>query len=405
MNPRYWRTPIVILICATAILLLSFGVRQTYGLMLAPISETHNWPLGVFSFAMALQTLIWGFSTPILGGIADRYGAGRVVSAGLILYAAGLWTMAYSTTPTEITLSTGILTGIGMSATGFPILLAVIGRSVPQERRGLFLGIASAGGSSGQVLVVPIAQHFITSQSYVAALIVLAIVMAIILPLVAAVSGKPQNPDGASRDQSVREAVGEALQHRGFVLLVTGFLVCGFQTMFIGAHLPNFLKEASISAGVAATCIAYIGFFNIIGCYVWGALGDRFSKKHMLALIYLLRSAGIAIFVVMPVTDLSAQLFAAYTGLLFLGTIPLTSGLVAQIFGVQYMAMLYGFAFLSHQVGSFLGIWMGGAVHDYTGSYDVVWWCAVGLGFVAAIIHWPIDESPVARMEAQSSAS
>jgi MFS family permease len=340
---------------------------------------------------MALQTLIWGFSTPILGGIADRYGAGRVVSAGLILYAAGLWTMAYSTTPTEITLSTGILTGIGMSATGFPILLAVIGRSVPQERRSLFLGIASAGGSSG--------------QSYVAALIVLAIVMAIILPLVAAVSGKPQNPDGASRDQSVREAVGEALQHRGFVLLVTGFLVCGFQTMFIGAHLPNFLKEASISAGVAATCIAYIGFFNIIGCYVWGALGDRFSKKHMLALIYLLRSAGIAIFVVMPVTDLSAQLFAAYTGLLFLGTIPLTSGLVAQIFGVQYMAMLYGFAFLSHQVGSFLGIWMGGAVHDYTGSYDVVWWCAVGLGFVAAIIHWPIDESPVARMEAQSSAS
>ena len=405
MDKRSWRTPIVILTCATAILLLSFGVRQTYGLMLAPISETHGWPLSVFSFAMALQTLIWGFSTPVLGGIADRYGAGRVVSAGLILYAAGLWTMAHSATPAEITLSTGLLTGIGMSATGFPILLAVIGRSVPLERRGLFLGIASAGGSSGQVLVVPIAQHFITTQSYVAALIALAIVMVIFVPLVAAVSGKPQNPDGNSLDQSVGEAVGEALRHRGFVLLVTGFFVCGFQTMFIGAHLPNFLKEAEISAGIAATCIAFIGFFNIIGCFIWGALGDRYSKKYMLALIYLLRSAGIAIFVVLPVTDMSALIFSAYTGLLWLGTIPLTSGLVAQIFGVQYMAMLYGFAFLSHQVGSFLGIWMGGAVHDYTGSYELVWWCAVGLGFVAAFIHWPIDERPVARMAARASAS
>jgi MFS family permease len=175
--------------------------------------------------------------------------------------------------------------------------------------------------------------------------------------------------------------------------------------MFIGAHLPNFLKEAEISAGIAATCLAFIGFFNIIGCFIWGALGDRFSKKYMLALIYLLRSAGIALFVTLPVTDATALLFSAYTGLLWLGTIPLTSGLVAQIFGVQYMAMLYGFAFLSHQVGSFLGIWLGGAVHDYTGSYDIVWWCAVGLGFVAAAIHWPIDERPVARLAAHAPAS
>jgi MFS family permease len=402
---RSWRTPIVILICATAILLLSFGVRQTYGLLLAPISEARGWPLGVFSLSMALQVLIWGISTPILGGIADRYGAGRVVSMGLLLYAAGLWMMAEATTIAEIHFSTGFLTGIGMSACGFPIILAVIGRSVSAERRGLFLGIASAGGSSGQVVVVPIAQYFITTDSYTAALIAMAIALALVVPLVAAVSGKPQRPEGSGVDQGVSEAVGEALRHRGFVLLVIGFLVCGFQTMFIGAHLPNFLKEADISASVAATCIAYIGFFNIIGCYVWGALGDRFSKKYMLALIYLLRSAGIAVFVMLPVTDMSAQIFAAYTGLLWLGTIPLTSGLVAQIFGVQYMAMLYGFAFLSHQVGSFLGIWMGGAVHDYTGSYDAVWWCAVGLGFVAAFIHWPIDESPVARMAARAPAS
>ena len=387
------------------ILLLSFGVRQTYGLLLAPISETNGWPLGVFSLSMALQVLIWGFSTPVLGGIADRYGAGRVVSMGLLLYAAGLWMMAEATTVAEIHFSTGLLTGIGMSACGFPIILAVVGRSVGAERRGLFLGIASAGGSSGQVIVVPIAQYFITGDSYAAALIAMAIALALVVPMVAAVSGKPQRPDGSGVDQGVFEAVGEALRHRGFVLLVTGFFVCGFQTMFIGAHLPNFLKEAEIGAGVAATCIAFIGFFNIIGCFIWGALGDRYSKKYMLALIYLLRSAGIALFVALPVTDTSALLFSAYTGLLWLGTIPLTSGLVAQIFGVQYMAMLYGFAFLSHQVGSFLGIWMGGAVHDYTGSYDVVWWCAVGLGFVAAFIHWPIDERPVARMQARAVAS
>jgi MFS family permease len=401
---RSWRTPTIVLFCATLILLLSFGVRQTYGLLLAPISDANSWPLGVFSLSMALQTLVWGFSTPILGGIADRYGAGRVVSAGLLLYAAGLWMMADATTVAEIHFSTGLLTGIGMSACGFPIILAVVGRSVPAKRRSLFLGIASAGGSSGQVIVVPIAQYFITGDSYAAALIAMAIALALVVPLVAAVSGKPQNPD-AGIDQSVREAVGEALRHRGFVLLIAGFFVCGFQTMFIGAHLPNFLKEANIGPGVAATAIAFIGFFNIVGCWIWGALGGRYSKKYLLAALYLARSAGIALFISLPITDTSALLFAAYTGLLWLGTIPLTSGLVAQIFGVQYMAMLYGFAFLSHQVGSFLGIWMGGAVRDYSGSYDAVWWCAVGLGFVAAAIHWPIDERPVARMSPQTSPS
>ncbi|MBT5458402.1 MAG: MFS transporter [Rhodospirillaceae bacterium] len=400
---RSWRTPTIVLFCGTMILLLTFGVRQTYGLLLAPISEVNGWPLGVFSLSMALQVLIWGFSTPILGGIADRYGAGRVASMGLLLYAGGLWMMAEATTVAEIHFSTGFLTGIGMSACGFPIILAVVGRSVGAERRSLFLGIASAGGSSGQVIVVPIAHYFITGGSYAAALIAMAIALALVVPLVAAVSGKPQRPDGAGIDQSVFEAVGEALRHRGFVLLVAGFFVCGYQTMFIGAHLPNFLKEADIGPGVAATCVALIGFFNIVGCWIWGALGGRYSKKLLLAILYLARSAGIALFITLPITDVSAILFASYTGLLWLGTIPLTSGLVAQIFGVQYMAMLYGFAFLSHQVGSFLGIWMGGAVRDFSGSYDAVWWCAVGLGFVAAAIHWPIDERPVARMTAQTS--
>ncbi|MBK17844.1 MAG: MFS transporter [Rhodospirillaceae bacterium] len=403
MTTRSWRTPVVILTCATLILLLSFGARQTYGLYLAPISKIQGWEIGVFSFAMALQTLIWGLSQPFWGNIADRYGAGRVVSAGLILYAAGLWMMAESTSPLGITLSTGLVTGLGMSATSFPIILAVVGRSVSEKRRSMFLGIASAGGSSGMVIVVPFAQYFISDAGYTAAMIVLAVLMIAIVPLTAAVAGKPQSPEGANVvKQNTKEAIREALGHKGYVLLVTAFFVCGFQTMFVGGHLPNFLDKSGIDAVTASWALSFIGLFNIFGCFVWGALGGRYSKKYMLALLYIFRSITIIIFIMLPVTDTSALIFAAFTGLMFLGTVPLTSGLVAQIFGTQYMAMLYGFAFTSHQVGSFLGIWMGGLVFDLTGSYDVMWWSAIILGFIAAIMHWPIDERPVERPQASA---
>jgi MFS family permease len=354
---------------------------------------------------MALQTLIWGFSQPFWGNIADRYGAGRVVSAGLLLYGGGLYLMSVSTTPLEMTVTTGLLTGLGMSATSFPILLAVVGRSVSAERRSLFLGIASAGGSSGQVLVVPFSQYYISTEGFAAALVILAVTMALIVPLCALIAGRPQRPgDATGPDQNTREAINEAIRHRGYVLLVTGFFVCGFQTMFIGAHLPNYLKGLGIGAGVAATALALIGLFNIIGCFLWGAAGGRYSKKYMLGLLYMARSAGIAAFILLPASETSATLFAAFMGLLWLGTVPLTSGLVAQIFGTQYMAMLYGFAFFSHQIGSFLGIWLGGVMYDLTGGYDAVWWSAIALGFVAAIIHWPIDERPVDRLAAQSQA-
>ncbi|MEE8332908.1 MAG: MFS transporter [Alphaproteobacteria bacterium] len=401
MGSQGWRTPTVILVCATLILMITFGARQTYGLFLAPISTGNGWPIGVFSLAMALQTLVWGFSQPILGNIADRFGAGRVVGTGVLLYAAGLYFMSVSTTPTEITLSTGLLTGIGMSATGFPIILAVVGRSVAAERRGLFLGIASAGGSSGQVFVVPFAQHFISDGGYATALVTLAIAMMIVIPLTAAIAGRPRPAEDQGAGQSTSEAIREARAHKGYMLLVTGFFVCGFQTMFIGAHLPNVLKGGGIGADVAATALAAIGLFNIIGCFIWGALGDRYSRKYLLAALYMARSVGITVFIIVPMTETSALLFAAFMGLTWLGTVPLTSGLVAQIFGTQYMATLYGFVFLSHQVGSFLGIWLGGEVYDLTGAYDAVWWGAIGLGFVAALLHWPIDERPVARLANQ----
>jgi len=401
MGSRGWRTPTVILVCATLILMVTFGARQTYGLFLAPISTANGWSIGVFSLAMALQTLVWGFSQPIWGNIADRFGAGRVVGAGVLLYATGLWFMSVSSTPTEIMLSTGLLTGIGMSATGFPIILAVVGRSVAAERRGLFLGLASAGGSSGQVIVVPFVQQFIADGGYATALVTLAVIMLIVVPLAAAVAGRPRPAASQGAGQSTSEAIREARAHKGYMLLTTGFFVCGFQTMFIGAHLPNVLKDGGIDAGVAATALATIGAFNIVGCFIWGALGDRYSRKHLLAALYMARSAGIAVFISVPMTETSALVFAAFMGLTWLGTVPLTSGLVAQIFGTQYMATLYGFVLLSHQLGSFMGIWLGGAVYDLTGAYDAVWWAAIGLGFVAALLHWPIDERPVARLANQ----
>lgn len=396
-------SPALVLVAATAILMVCFGVRQTYGLFLAPVTGAQGWSLEVFSFAMALQTLVWGLSQPVLGAIADRFGPGRVVAASALGYGLGLWLMAQSTTEAGMVLSTGLLTGIGVSGTSFPILLAVVARSVSAERRSLFLGIASAGGSSGQLLMVPLTQYFISGSGYVATLVILAVIVALTAPLAAAVAGRRTAPDmTAGTELGVFAAVREASRHSGYLLLVTGFFVCGFQTMFIGAHLPAYLSFAGSSPAMGATALALIGLFNVIGCFVWGGLGGKFSKKYLLATLYMTRSAVMAAFILLPISDLSIIVFASLTGFMFLATVPLTSGLVGQIFGPQYMAMLYGFAFFSHQIGSFLGIWLGGRLYVAYQSYDPIWWIAIALGFVAALIHWPIDERPVARLAAHS---
>jgi MFS family permease len=398
MKIESWRTPLVVMIGATVILFTSFGVRQSYGLLMDPISSAHGWGREVFAFAVALQSLIWGISQPVWGAIADRYGAGRVVSISSVLYAAGLYLMSTSTTPLGITFSTGFLTGVGLSGASFPIILAVVARSVSAKRRSLFLGITSAGGSSGQLLVVPITQSFISADGYVAALVMLAVMTAMIVPLAVAVSGRKVPEDQVSDDQTMSEAVREAGRHGGFLLLIAGFFVCGFQTMFIGAHLPAYLADAGASPMLGATALATIGLFNVIGCFIWGALGGRYSKKYMLAMLYMARSAVMLVFILTPVSEISVLVFSAAIGLLWLATVPLTSGLVAQLFGTRYMAMLYGFVFLNHQIGSFFGIWLGGRLFDQTGSYDVIWWMAIALGLVAALLHWPIDERAVARL-------
>lgn len=395
------RTPILVLICATLILFATFGARQTYGLMMDPISSTQGWGREVFSFAVALQSLFWGLSQPVWGGIADRYGAGRVVSISLLIYAAGLYLMSTAVTPLEINFSTGLLTGIGLSGASFPILLAVVARNVSAKRRSLFLGIASGGGSSGQLLVVPVAQYFMSADGYASTLVMLAVMTVAIVPLAAAVSGR-MAPDGqANADQSVPAAIREASGHGSYLLLIAGFFVCGFQTMFIGAHLPAYLTDAGASPALGATALAVIGLFNVIGCFLWGGLGGRFSKKYLLAMLYMARSLCMVSFIMLPISEFSVIIFSAIMGVLWLGTVPLTSGLVAQMFGTKYMAMLYGFVFLNHQIGSFIGIWLGGMLFDRTGTYDMIWWIAIALGLVAALVHWPIKEHAVVRLAAQ----
>ena len=395
--PHSWRTPTVVLICATTIMLLSFGIRQTYGLFVIPISSEFGWTRGVFSFAVALQSLIWGGAQPFLGVLADRFGSAKVIAASALVYVAGLYLMSVSTTPGAMIWSTAFLTGVAMSGTSFTLLLAVIGRSAPAGKRSLYLGIGSAGGSSGQFLVVPLGQYFISSYGWVEALVLLALIAGIMVPLSAAVAEKTQTAHSFQRDQTPGQALREATHQPAYLLLTAGFFVCGFQTLFIGTHLPALLEDAGIPPDLGATALALIGFFNVIGCLLWGALGNRTSKKSMLSLLYLLRSVLMTAFFVLPITELSIIVFASLLGLLFLGTVPLTSGIVAQIFGVKYMAMLYGIVFLNHQIGSFLGIWLGGVLFDYTGSYDTVWWTAVALGVAAAIVNWPIDERTISR--------
>ncbi|MEO4048699.1 MFS transporter [Pseudomonas sp. CAU 1711] len=392
-----WRTSGWVLLGASLILALSLGIRHGFGLFLAPMSGEFGWGREVFAFAIALQNLIWGLAQPITGAIADRYGARRVIVAGGLLYAAGLALMALSDSALSLSLSAGLLIGIGLSGTSFSVLLGVVGRALPAEQRSLGMGVAAAAGSFGQFAMLPGSLGLIAWLGWSAALLALGLLVALIVPLALMVRDNPQAAPAGS-EQSLLEALREACGHSGFWLLALGFFVCGFQVVFIGVHLPSYLVDQHLPATVGTTVLALVGLFNIIGTYVAGWLGSRLSKPRLLSGLYLARTLVIAAFVYLPLSQWSAYAFGAAMGLLWLSTVPLTNGTVATLFGVRNLSMLGGIVFLFHQLGSFLGGWLGGYLYDHTGSYDLVWQLAILFGLLAAALNWPVREQPVARL-------
>jgi len=385
-----WRTPAVVLACGGLILMLALGTRQSFGLFLRPMSMDLGWGREAFSFAIALQNLVWGCAMPFAGAIADRYGGGRVVAAGGLAYGAGLLAMAYSTTPLGFNLAAGLLVGLGLSGTGFGVVLAVVARAFPPEKRSVAVGIAGACGSFGQFAMLPWAQGLIAGFGWLSALLVFAFMALIMVPLGAALAGR--NAAAEASDQSIGAALGEAAAHRGFWLLTASFFVCGFQTIFVMTHLPAYLVDRGLSPGQGMAALAVIGLFNIVGSYGCGALGGRYSKRLLLAWIYAIRAVAIGVFIAAPLTPAGTYLFAAVLGLTWLGTVPLTNSLVGQIFGVKFLSTLFSISFLGHQLGAFIGAWAGGAVHDATGSYLLVWLTAIALSVLAAALCVPINE-------------
>ncbi len=392
-----WRTAGWILLGASLILALSLGIRHGFGLFLAPMSSDFGWGREVFAFAIALQNLIWGLAQPFTGAVADRFGASRVIVLGGLLYAAGLALMALSDTPWSLSLSAGVLIGIGLSGTSFSVLLGVVGRALPPEQRSLGMGIAAAAGSFGQFIMLPGSLGLISLLGWSAALLALGLLVALIAPLALLVRDRPQ-PVSSGSEQSLGQALREAAGHSGFWLLALGFFVCGFQVVFIGVHLPSYLVDQGLPAGVGTTVLALVGLFNVFGTYAAGWLGGRLSKPRLLTALYLARTVVIVLFISLPLSSASAYAFGIAMGLLWLSTVPLTNGTVATLFGVRNLSMLGGIVFLFHQIGSFLGGWLGGYLYDHTGSYDLVWQLSILFGLMAAALNWPVREQPVARL-------
>lgn len=393
-----WRTPMVVILAGCLIAMIGFGIRSVFGLFLEPMTVAHGWDRSTFGLAMAIQNLLWGIGVPIAGMIADRYGPSRVLAVGAVGYAVGVWGMAQASSALELHLFGGVLTGLGVAFTAFSLAMAAMAKVVGPERRSLALGLGTAAGSFGQVVFSPLGQSFIHQFGWEPALGYLALSALLVIPL-AFVLPNVQTPKGeAMHDQSLVQALREATAHRGFVLLTVGFFVCGFHVAFITVHFPAYVSDLGLDPHVGATALALVGFFNIVGSFGAGMFGQRWSKKVGLAWIYFLRSIAIVGLLVAPKTDLTIYLFAGSMGVLWLSTVPLTTGIVAQVFGVRYMATLFGVVFLSHQLGSFLGVWLGGYLYDTVGSYDGVWWAGIALGLVATLIHAVIDEKPLARL-------
>ncbi len=387
-----------VLLCGAAIVTFSMGVRHGFGLWLQPITQDMGWTRENFSFALAIQNLAWGLFGIFAGMAADRFGAFRVLVGGAVLYAAGLAGMALSPTPFVFMLTAGLLIGAAQAGTTYAVVYGVIGRQIPAERRSWAMGVAAAAGSFGQFLMVPVEGWLISGFGWQQALLILGAAVLLIMPL-ALFLREPGFRGGAApkREQTIGQALREAFGYRSFQLLMAGYFVCGFQVVFIGVHMPSYLKDHGLSPQVASYALAIIGLFNVIGTYAAGALGQRLAKRHILAFIYLARSVAIVVFLWAPLTPTSVYVFSAVMGVLWLSTVPPTNAMLAQIFGVAHMSMLGGFVFFSHQIGSFMGVWLGGVLYDRTGSYDVVWYISIALGVFAALVNLPVRESAIER--------
>jgi MFS family permease len=387
-----------ILLATGVILTLAMGVRHGFGFWLQPISQAHGWTRETYSLAQALQNLLWGAFGPFAGMAADRWGTMRVAIFGALLYAAGLAWMALVAQPAAFVVGSGILLGGALACTAFGAMSGIIGRSTPEAKRSWAFGISGAASSFGQFMMMPIEQQLIASAGWQQALMVLAATVALLMIPMALFLREPKLARAAGPQQSIMEAVGEAFRYRPFLLLLSGYFVCGFQLVFIGVHMPAYLKDKGLAdPKIAVTALALIGLFNIFGSYLAGRLGGRLPKRYLLSTIYLARAGAIALFLLLPLSATSVYVFSAVMGLLWLSTVPLTNGVIAGIFGVRHLSMLSGFVFFSHQVGSFLGVWLGGYLYTLQGSYSTVWLITIALGVVAALVNLPINEKPIVR--------
>ncbi|WP_194436735.1 MFS transporter [Vibrio fluminensis] len=384
------------------ILITSLGIRQSFGIFMMPISEHFGTGREFFSFAIALQNLLFGAFQPFIGMAADKYGSKRIIFLGALSYALGLYLTSITSEASMLYISLGALVGLGLSATSYVIVLGAVAKVVPAEHAAKAFGLTTAAGSFGMFAVIPGAQWLLTDFGWQQALQVFAMLCTIIMALSLFMKTSPKANTGAVNqvqdDQTLLQALKEAFNHKGYWLIHAGFFVCGFHVMFIATHLPSYLADKHLPASSAAMALAYVGIFNIFGSYFWGIMGDKFNKRYVMSALYLMRTVVIAGFVTLPITENTAAIFGGAIGFCWLGTVPLTSGLVRQIFGARYLSTLYGLVFFTHQVGSFLGAWAGGRIYDYYGSYEPIWWSTVVLAFIAALLHIPINDKPVARL-------
>ncbi|MBM3340508.1 MAG: MFS transporter [Betaproteobacteria bacterium] len=396
-DKKNWRTPGVVIACAGLAMTIVLGTRHGFGLYLQPMTIDLNISRETFAFAIALQNLFYGFSQPLTGMIADKFGAARVMAAGTIAYAIGLALMSYSTTGMELNLSAGLFIGIAMGCCGFSTVYGVIGRTVAPEKRSTAMGIVGAAGSMGQFLMLPYGQLLINHMGWQQALLILAVTVLLLLPLSSALVEDKKAQVQNQPKQSIPAALKEAFGHRGFMLMSIAYTVCGFQLLFVSVHFPAYLIDQKMSATTGMLALALIGLFNTFGSFTWGWLGSRYTKKYLLATLYFTRAMVVAAFILTPLSPLTVYLFASAIGFLWLGTAPITSALIAQIFGARYLSTLSGCAFMFHQVGSFLGVWLGGRIFDATGSYMLMWWITIAAGIAAALLCLPVNERQIVR--------